>query len=70
MVAWRERRAGRGRLGGDVEAWVEVFAVEGEAELLELVAVEGLAEGFGLAFKGAHHLLGCVGGCGGGGGGG
>lgn len=66
MVARRERCAVGGRLRCDVETWVEVFAVEGEAELLELVAVEGLAEGFGLAFKSAHHLLSCVGGCGGG----
>lgn len=53
MVARRERRAWGRWLGGDVEARVEVFAVEGEAEFLKLVAVEGLAEGFGLAFKGA-----------------
>lgn len=42
---------------------MEVLAVEGEAEFLELVPVEGLAEGFGLPLEGAHHLLGCVGGC-------
>lgn len=53
MVARRERRALGRWLGCDIEVLVEVFAVEREAEFLELVAVEGLAEGFGLAFKGA-----------------
>lgn len=42
---------------------MELLSVESEAEFLELVPIEGLAEGSGLPFEGAHHLLGCLGGC-------
>lgn len=64
VVAGRQRGALSGRRRGpqDGEPRVQVGPAQGQAELLELVAVQRLAEGGGLAVKVVEHLLGGRGG--------